>query len=101
MVKHIVSWKLKEFSEGQSKSGNILIMQKMLISLKNELPMIRDFEIGIGLKNFDSSNFDIVLVSSFKTLKDLEAYLIHPEHKKVSVFINKIRDARVCIDYEY
>jgi Stress responsive A/B Barrel Domain len=76
-------------------------MQQMLNSLKNNFSMIKEFEVGIGITKLDSSNCDIVLVSSFKSLKDLESYLVHPEHKKISEFIGKIRESRACIDYEY
>lgn len=101
MIKHIVSWKLKDFAEGKSKSENILTMQQMLLSLKDILSMVREFEIGVNSNKANASNFDIVLVTSFDSFEDLDAYQVHPEHKKVAEFIGKIRESKACIDYEY
>lgn len=101
MIKHIVNWKLKDFAEGKSKSENIVIMKQMLLLLKDKLSMINELEIGINFPEIDTSNWDIVLISSFKSMEDLNAYQVHPEHKKVSEFIGKIRELRASIDFEY
>jgi hypothetical protein len=100
MVKHIVSWKLKDFAEGKSKQENLVIIQQMLLSLK-KLPMVQELEVGINSKHADSSNFDIVLVVSFSTFDDLNKYQVHPDHKKIAEYIGKVRESRACIDYEY
>ncbi len=101
MIKHIVTWKLKNFADGKSKAENIIMMQQMLLSLKDKLSMIKELEVGINFPEADTSNWDIVLISSFKTMEDLSTYQVHPKHKKVSEFIGKIRELRACIDYEY
>ena len=100
MVKHIVCWKLKELAEGKSKSENLQIMQQKLNSLKS-LPMVVELEVGTTIASADSSNNDIVLVTVFKSLADLKAYQVHPEHQKVGEFVNKIKDTRACVDFEF
>jgi hypothetical protein len=61
--------------------------------------MSEEFEVGISITKLDSSNCDIVLVSSFKSLRKFESYLVHPQHKMVSGFIGKISESRVFINY--
>lgn len=100
MIKHIVCWKIKDFAEEKSKTKNLQIMQQMLKSLKN-LPMVQKLEVGIASTGIDSSNNDIALVTEFKTIEDLKAYQVHPDHLKVSEFVSKIRNSRTCVDFEF
>jgi hypothetical protein len=100
MVKHIVCWKLKDSAEGLSKMENAQIMKDMLLALKNKLNMTRTLEIGINAANADRKNYDISMTVLFETFHDLETYQNHPEHIKVGEFVGKIRESRVCIDYE-
>lgn len=99
MIKHIVCWKIRKFAEGKQKDENLKIMEKMLLSLKN-IPVVMYIEVGINSPEAEASNFDIVLITNFNSYSDLHAYQIHPEHKKVSEFVSKIRVSRVCVDYE-
>lgn len=100
MIKHIVSWKIKDFAEGNSKSENLKIMQRLMLNLKEKISVIKDIEVGINSLSTDKSDYDIVLISTFKSLQDLKAYQIHPEHVKVADFVGKIRETRACVDYE-
>ena len=45
-------------------------------------------------------NYDACLVSVFKSLDDLAAYKVHPEHVKISEYCNKVRESRVACDFE-
>jgi hypothetical protein len=101
MVKHVVCWKIKEFAFDKPKSENLKAMQKMLLSLKDKIEILKELEVGINSPKADPSNYDIILTTSFRTFKDLNLYQAHPEHKKVAEFIGKIREFRTCIDYEY
>jgi len=100
MIKHIVSWKIKDFAEGNTKVENLKIMKHLLLNLKEKIPVIKDIEVGINSSNTNESNFDIVLISKFGSLQDLNAYQTHPEHVKVADFVGKIRETRACIDFE-
>jgi len=101
MIKHIVSWKLKETAEGKAKAENLVIMKNLLLSLKEKLAVLKKLEVGINSPKADASNFDIILITEFDSMIDLQAYLVHPEHVKVAEFIGKIRESRACIDYEF
>lgn len=98
MIKHIVMWKLKDFSEGKSKMENMLIMKSMLENLKSKIPGLEKMEIGFNVEKSETS-FDLALYSEFKDEKALETYQNHPEHLIVKEFVAKVREKRAVVDY--
>jgi hypothetical protein len=99
MIRHIVSWKIKDGAEGKTKAENLNLMKEMLLGLKT-LPMLKNIEVGINSPKADQNNFDIVLDTLFENMDDLNAYQLHPDHKAVAAYIGKIRDERACVDFE-
>ena len=97
MVKHIVMWKFKDFSEGKSREENIEYIKSELESLPGIIQEIKFIEVGANI-NSDTS-YDAVLYSEFETLGDLEVYQNHPAHKKISEYVGKVRAGRVVGDY--
>ena len=98
MIRHIVMWKLKDFAEGASKEENFRIMKAGLEALPALMPQIVKIEVGRDISNSPAS-FDAVLYSEFENQKDLDFYMNHPMHKKISDFIGKIRTERAVVDY--
>lgn len=101
MIKHVVCWKIKDFAEGRSKSENVALMKNLLLSLKEKLAEIKTLEVGINYEPNDSSNNDVVLITTHHSLADLDAYQKHPEHVKIAEFVGKIRELRACVDFEF
>ena len=97
MLKHIVMWKLKEEAEGRNRMENAQLMKEKLESLDGVIDELISIEVGIDV---GINDFDVVLYSEFRNREDLEAYMEHAEHKKVSEFVSKIREDRVAVDYE-
>jgi hypothetical protein len=98
MVKHVVMWKLKDFAEGASKKENALKIKASLERLKSKIREVKYLEVGISAS--DAADFyDMVLISEFKDLRDLESYQKHPEHVKAAEFIGKVRLERKVVDY--
>jgi len=97
MVKHIVMWKLKDFAEGRSREENIQYIKSMLEALPNVIEEIKFIEVGANIN--DDRTYDAVLYSEFETVEDLAAYQKHPEHKKVSEYVGKVREGRIVGDY--
>ena len=96
-VKHIVMWKFKDFAEGKSKEENIIFIKSQLENLINIIPEIKHLEVGRNI--LSDEIYDAVLYSEFDSLEDLEIYKNHPEHKKISAYVSKIRDDRIAGDY--
>jgi len=97
MVRHIVIWNHKdEFSEVEKKE-NALRIKSELEALTQCIDEI--IELKVHINALDSSNRDVILNSLFENESTLAAYQIHPEHKKVGVFVGAVMQDRACIDY--
>ena len=99
MIKHLVMWKLKDFAEGATKEQNARKMKTDLEALKHKIPQIRQIEVGMNFLPSDFS-YDVALYSEFKNEEDLALYQKHPEHRSVGVFIQKVSESRVVVDYK-
>ncbi|MBC2580427.1 Dabb family protein [Clostridium sp. DJ247] len=99
MIKHIVTWKLKDFAEGKGKVENANKIKIDLESLKDKIEQIKFIEVGININQSEQA-YDVVLYSEFESVEDLNIYQNHPEHIKVAGFVGKVKDQRVVVDYE-
>ncbi len=100
MIKHIVFFGLADNAEGKSKAENAEIIKSELENLKNLIPEILKIEVGINVPDSPKTNFDIALYSEFESLKTLDIYQEHPEHKRVASYIGKVKTTRAAVDYE-
>jgi hypothetical protein len=101
MVKHIVIWKLKEAAaNGAAKKENMEKFKELLMGLTGKIPCLLSAEVGLRTPLSPEGNDDIVLVSTFDTWADLDAYQVHPEHKKVVSFAKEVVEKRSALDYE-
>jgi hypothetical protein len=99
MIKHVVMWEFKDFAEGNKKETNIEIAAEKLLSLKDLVEQIKFLEVGKNINDSEAA-YELVLITEFESLADLEQYQIHPEHEKVKDFIGKTAAKRVLVDYE-
>ena len=95
MIKHVVMWRFKE----ENKAKNMETFKQGLLSLVGIVPEIKSMEVGAHI-NEVSPGYDMALVMEFESIEDLEAYKVHPEHKKVSAFCKSIRQERVAVDFQ-
>ena len=95
MIMHIVMWTFKE----ENKDENIEKFKNMLLELPPIIKEIKHMEVGKNM-NFGVGNYDMVLVSEFKSMEDLKTYVEHPAHRKASDFCKAVREKRTCVDYE-
>ncbi len=100
MIKHVVMWEFKDHAEGNDKERNIALAAEKIMELKDLADVIQFIEVGINLNKADDQAYDLVLISDFKTLSDLDEYQNHPDHQKVKDFVKKVVDKRVVVDYE-
>ena len=99
MVKHVILWKLKEFSDEEKMNIKAEIKEN-LESLMGKIPGLLDIKVHIdGL--LPTSNADFMLDSTFESAEALKSYAVHPKH--VAVADGKVRpfvESRSCIDFE-
>jgi len=94
MLTHIVLIRLKDKSEESLQK-----MKETLLGLQGQIPFLRFIEVGTDIIHSERS-YDVALYTKFDTLKDMEAYQIHPAHVKVSEYIQSVKESSVAIDYE-
>jgi hypothetical protein len=99
MINHVVLFKLNDYSK-QEKQAVIAELKAMLESLKDKIKEVKYIEVGVNYE-IETKNYDLVLISHFETLEDLEKYRVHPGHLKVVKRIDETVSARAAVDYEF
>ena len=99
MIKHVVMWKLKEMAAGNNKAANAKLLKVRLEMLKNLIPQIQSLEEGINCAESEAA-WDVVLITEFNSISDLEIYINHPDHKSLVKFVSEIRTDRAVVDAE-
>lgn len=95
MIKHIVCFKLKDNS-----LENCLKAKEVLMSMKGNVSLLKDIQVGIDFLHSDRS-YDIILETLFDTKEDLEAYQKDPYHCSViKKHMHAVRSASIAVDYE-
>lgn len=100
MIRHIVMFKFKEEAEGRTKAENVAITRGMLEALPSKIDWIRSSFVATGVEGQKDANYDLILISDFDSLEDLEKYRVHPDHVAVGTFMKPVRIDRTCIDFE-
>lgn len=100
MIKHIVFFGLVEEAEGKTKAEIATYIKEELENLITLIPQLRRIEVGINHPEAPEGNYDLALYSEFDSMQDLDAYQVHPEHKRVAAYIGKVKVSRACVDYE-
>jgi len=99
MIRHIVTFKLKEFSSETEKLAAAQLVVKRLNELPSKIDVIRKYEAGIDIRKLAWS-YDVVLIMDFDSMTDLEKYTVHPVHQDFIDFNKDYSVSKVCIDYE-
>ena len=99
MINHVVLFKLKEYSP-EEKSEVIVELKALLEGLKDKIDVVKYLEVGVNYE-LEAKSYDLVLLSHFETLKDLDEYRVHPEHQKVVKRIGETTVSRAAVDYEF
>lgn len=98
MIRHIVWWTLKEQADGHGAAENALRIQHASAVLHG-IPGVKKVELSIKVESTTTVPAQIVLMGEYDDMAALQAYSIHPEHKKFVELIRSVCDSRSCIDY--
>lgn len=99
MIHHIVMFKLMEIPDRKQKEALKLEVKKRLEALPSKISVIRSLEVGMNVVAQERA-FDIVLISIFDNLDDLETYRVHPVHQEFVEYVSQIREKAASVDYE-
>ena len=93
MIKHIVTWKLKDDIDKGAVARNI---KKELEALTDKIDGLLEAEV-----NIDQSGDSLILISTLTSFDALKEYQSHPEHVKVAdTFVRPYAAQRISVDYE-
>ena len=93
MIKHIVCFKLKE-GESPEKA------KEVLLSMKGNVPMLIDIEVGLDLLH-SARSYDVILQVTIKDMKTLEEYQQDAYHVSVvKKHMHAVVEKSVAIDYD-
>ena len=91
--------KLKEYDNKGQKLENALKLKKALEGLKIYIDELKYIEVGLNF-NEKPTAYDLVLNTTFNSEDDLEKYRVHPEHKKLLIFLQQVTEDSAVVDYE-
>jgi hypothetical protein len=97
MIKHIVMLRLKEFEPGV-KEKHLQKLKSLIEGLIGKVPELKFMEVGLNV-NTKPSAYDLVLTSHFDSEEGLDAYRVHPEHKKVLEYLYEVTEETAVVDY--
>ena len=96
MIKHIVMIRLRET---EKRKANAIRLKEAIEGLMGKIPELLTMEVGLNV-NTKASAYDLVLTSGFESLEALDAYRVHPEHKKVLELLYEVMEQTAVVDYE-
>ena len=98
MIKHVVMIKLKDYPAAMERKAKIETIKAELEALPEKISEIKYYEVGINIA-VSPVAYDIVLISEFENMKDLNTYREHTEHKRVLDIIAESKDSSIVTDY--
>lgn len=93
MIANNVLLKLKNPEKDTSE------VQAALLSMKGKIDILLDIQIEKNVRPEEGS-YDVLFITKFASMEDLDAYLAHPAHLEVSKFIGSVLDTLASLCYE-
>jgi hypothetical protein len=94
MIVNNVLLKLKD-----REKDNIKKAQDVLLGLKGKIEVLLDIQVELNIRPGDSS-YDLLLITKFASLENMNAYLSHPVHLEVAKYIGSVLDTQASLCYE-
>jgi hypothetical protein len=94
MVTNNLLIKLKD----RSKDG-IEKAKDMLLSMDGKIPVLLSIRVETDTRGPEKSAYDIMLVTQFNELEDLDEYLNHPVHLEVAKYIKDAMETGASLCY--
>lgn len=97
MIRHTIMWRFTDNFDGMNKEEIMDKITELFVFLKNTIPEIKFMSVELDVIKSERS-FDMIYITEFESLEELEIYRVHPEHLKVAEFIGKVRIAQAVTD---
>lgn len=92
MVINNVLLRLKE-----RKNEDIEKARQVLLGMKGKIETLRDIQVEVDIRH---GEYDIILITKFNSMEDLEAYLVNPVHLEVGKYIGSVVESQASLCYE-
>lgn len=99
MINHLVLFKMKQFP-AEEKKAIIAEVKALLEGLKDKIDELVYIEVGTNYE-LDSNNYDVALISHFRSVEELDRYRVHPAHIEVVKRMGEVAETRAAVDYEF
>ncbi|WP_312432350.1 Dabb family protein [Lacrimispora sp.] len=94
MITNTLLIKLKE-----RNNETIEKTKSMLLSMEGKIEILRGIQVQVDIRHGESS-YDILLITHFSSMEDMEAYLINPVHVEVSKYIAGVLESGASVCFE-
>jgi hypothetical protein len=94
MVTNNLIIKLKERSTDEIEKA-----KNMLLSMDGKIPVLLNIKVETDTRGPEKSSYDIMLITQFNELEDLDKYLNHPVHLEVSKYIKDTMETGASLCY--
>ncbi|EHJ01218.1 Stress responsive alpha-beta barrel domain-containing protein [Clostridium sp. DL-VIII] len=92
MITNNVMLRLEERS-----NENIQKARNILLSMKGKIEILRDIKVEVAIHE---GEYDILLITKFDSMEDLNNYQVHPVHLEVQKHILSVLKTAASLCYE-
>ncbi|MFE4711178.1 MULTISPECIES: Dabb family protein [unclassified Paenibacillus] len=78
---------------------NIVKAKEVLLSMRGQIETLRDLRVEINIRH-ERSSYDLMFVTQYDSMSDLDAYMVHPLHMEVTQYIGSVIDTGASVCYE-
>ncbi|NUU62498.1 Dabb family protein [Paenibacillus agri] len=78
---------------------NIAKAKEVLLSMRGQIETLRDLRVEINIRH-ERSSYDLMFVTQYDSMSDLDAYMAHPLHVEVTQYIGSVIDTGASVCYE-
>ena len=95
-LQHVVCFKFKTTATAQ----DIKKVEQAFQGLKQKIPQVVSLEWGTNVsKENKDKGFTHCFILTFKSQKDLDSYIVHPEHKAFVTLVGPLLDDVFVVDF--
>ena len=81
------------------REKDIPFAKDKLLSMKDNIDVLLDVSVEIDMRH-SSASYDLLLMTKFRNMEDLEKYLVDPYHQDVSEYIIDMKESGASVCYE-
>ncbi|MTH54850.1 Dabb family protein [Bacillus mangrovi] len=83
----------------KNDKDQIMQTRNVLLSMKNSIKYLLKIQVELNTR-FGEDDYDLILITTFKTREDMGKYLSHPKHLEAAKFISGVLDSQASVCYE-